>query len=253
MGIPYRGVALLLESRCFRLVFCFTIHPMRNIIKPKATPKTSHHPKGQRVGYVRVSTLDQNEHRQLEGVELDRVFLDRASGKDVKRPQLIAMLEFVREGDSVFCHSMDRLGRNLGDLRKLVDLMTERGISVHFLKEALTFTGEDAPMANLMLSVMGAVAQFERDLIRERQREGIELAKRAGAYKGRKRKFSPERAAELSRRLADGEEKASLAREFGVNRATVYRYLSWAAMEAAPAARKPGTPKSKLSSKEAQL
>lgn len=119
---------------------------------------------------------------------------------------------------------MDRLGRNLGDLRKLVDLMTERGISVHFLKEGLMFTGEDAPMANLMLSVMGAVAQFERDLIRERQREGIELAKRAGAYKGRKRKFSAERAAELSRRLAEGEEKASLAREFGVNRATVYRY-----------------------------
>ena len=208
---------------------------MRKVLGPKATPKISRHPKGQKVGYVRVSSLDQNEQRQLEGIELDKTFLDKASGKDVKRPQLTAMLEFVREGDSVFCHSMDRLGRNLADLRKLVDLLTERGISVHFLKEGLTFTGEDAPMANLMLSVMGAVAQFERDLIRERQREGIELAKRAGAYKGRKRKFSPERAAELSRRLAEGEEKASLAREFGVNRATVYRYLGWAATEAASA------------------
>ncbi|MBB5060620.1 DNA invertase Pin-like site-specific DNA recombinase [Granulicella aggregans] len=216
---------------------------MPKVIKPKATPKTDRHPKGQRVGYVRVSSLDQNEHRQLEGMDLDKTFLDKASGKDVKRSQLTAMLDFVREGDSVFCHSMDRLGRNLGDLRNLVDLMTERGISVHFLKEGLTFTGEDAPMANLMLSVMGAVAQFERDLIRERQREGIELAKRAGAYKGRKRKFSPERAAELSRRLAEGEEKASLAREFGVNRATVYRYLGWAAAETASRAKKPRSAK----------
>ena len=191
-----------------------------------------------------MSTFEQNEQRQLEGIELDKTFLDKASGKDVKRPQLVAMLDFVREGDSVFCHSMDRLGRNLGDLRKLVDLMTERGISVHFLKEGLTFTGEDAPMANLMLSVMGAVAQFERDLIRERQREGIELAKRAGAYKGRKRKFSPERAAELNSRLAAGEEKASLAREFGVNRATIYRYVGWAAIEAAAAVKKkPGNAK----------
>jgi DNA invertase Pin-like site-specific DNA recombinase len=224
---------------------------MRKVIGSKATPKAPKHPKGQRVGYVRVSTLDQNEHRQLEGIELDKTFLDRASGKDVKRPQLTAMLDFVREGDSVFCHSMDRLGRNLGDLRKLVDLLTERGVSVHFLKESLTFTGEDAPMANLMLSVMGAVAQFERDLIRERQREGIDLAKRAGAYKGRKRKFSPERAAELSRRLAEGEEKASLAREFGVNRATVYRYLGWAALEAASRV-KPGTTKQRRPSSGAK-
>lgn len=117
--------------------------------------------------------------------------------------------------------------------------MTERGISVHYLKEGLAFTGEDAPMANLMLSVMGAVGQFERDLICERQKKGIELAKRDGAYKGRKRKFSPERAAELSRHLAEGEEKASLAREFGVNRATVYRYLGWTAAEAASGAKKP--------------
>jgi DNA invertase Pin-like site-specific DNA recombinase len=226
---------------------------MRKVLKSKATSKPSRHSKGQRVGYVRVSSLDQNEHRQLEGVELDKTFLDKASGKDVKRPQLTAMLDFVREGDAVFCHSMDRLGRNLGDLRKLVDLMTERGISVHFLKEGLTFTGEDAPMANLMLSVMGAVAQFERDLIRERQREGIELAKRAGAYKGRKRKFSPERAAELSRRLAEGEEKASLAREFGVNRATVYRYLGWAAAEAPSLAKKPRSTKRGRSSSGASL
>ena len=103
-------------------------------------------------------------------------------------------------------------------------------------------------MANLMLSVMGAVAQFERDLIRELQREGIELAKRAGAYKGRKRKFSPERAAELCRRLASGEKKASLAREFGVNRATIYRYVGWPAVEAAALAKNPGAKKVRAAS-----
>jgi DNA invertase Pin-like site-specific DNA recombinase len=158
--------------------------------------------------------------------------LDKASGKDVHRPQLIAMLAFVREGDTVICHSMDRLGRNLDDLRKLVLGMTERGVQVQFVKESLTFTGQDSPMANLLLSVMGAFAQFERELLRERQREGIALAKRAGVYTGRKRVLSTERAAELTRRLAAGEEKAALSREFAVNRATVYRYLGRAASEA---------------------
>jgi DNA invertase Pin-like site-specific DNA recombinase len=139
----------------------------------------------------------------------------------------------VRQGDTVICHSMDRLGRNLDDLRKLVVELTKRGVQVQFLKENLTFTGAATPMANLMLSVMGAVAEFERDLIRERQREGIALAKRAGAYRGRKRKLTSERAAELSRRLGGGEGKAALAREFGVNRATIYRYIGWEAKKPA--------------------
>ena len=201
------------------------LHGMPKAKEPIATEKARKTSKGQRVGYVRVSSLDQNENRQLEGIELDRTFLDKASGKDVKRPQLTAMLAFVREGDAVVCHSMDRLGRNLDDLRKLVLGLTERGVQVQFLKENLTFTGEDSPMANLLLSVMGAFAQFERELIRERQKEGIALAKRAGAYKGRKRSLTVERAGELSRRLAAGEGKAALAREFGVNRATIYRYM----------------------------
>ena len=176
--------------------------------------------------YLRVSSLDQNEGRQLEGIELDRSFLDKASGGDINRPQLVALLAFVREGDTVICHSMDRLGRNIDDLRKLVSGLTQRGIQVQFVKESLTFTGEDSPMANLLLSVLGAVAQFERELIRERQREGIDLAKRAGAYKGRKRTLSPAQAVELQRRLDAGEGKTALAREFSVDRATVYRYMT---------------------------
>jgi len=97
--------------------------------------------KGKRVGYIRVSSVDQNTVRQLEGIRLDRVFTDKASGKDTKRPQLEAMLEFVREGDLVVCHSMDRLARNLDDLRRLVMGLTKRGIRVEFVKESLTLPG----------------------------------------------------------------------------------------------------------------
>ena len=127
---------------------------------------------GQRIGYVRVSSFDQNPERQLEAVQADRVFTDKASGKDTHRPQLDTLLAFVREGDTVVVHGMDRLARNLDDLRRLVQKLTKRGVRIEFVKEGLTFTGEDSPMANLMLSVMGAFAEFERALIRERQREG---------------------------------------------------------------------------------
>ncbi|CAB5619822.1 DNA-invertase hin [Escherichia coli] len=148
---------------------------------------------GQRIGYVRVSSFDQNPERQLEQIQVDKVFTDKASGKDTRRPELERLLAFVREGDTVVVHSMDRLARNLDDLRRLVQGLTQRGVRIEFLKEHLTFTGEDSPMANLMLSVMGAFAEFERALIRERQREGIALAKQRGAYRGRKKSLSSER------------------------------------------------------------
>lgn len=126
-----------------------------------------------RIGYVRVSSFDQNPERQLEHVQVDRVFTDKASGKDTQRPELERLLAFVREGDTVVVHSMDRLARNLDDLRRLVQKLTQRGVRIEFVKECLTFTGEDSPMANLMLSVMGAFAEFERALSRERQRGSI--------------------------------------------------------------------------------
>ncbi len=181
--------------------------------------------KGHRIGYVRVSSFDQNPERQLEHVQVDKMFTDKASGKDTQRPQLDALLGFVREGDTVVVHSMDRLARNLDDLRRLVQGLTRRGVCIEFVKEHLTFTDEDSPMANLMLSVMGAFAEFERALIRERQREGIALAKRRGAYRGRKKALAPERAAELRQRAAAGEKKAQLAREFAISRETLYQYL----------------------------
>jgi DNA invertase Pin-like site-specific DNA recombinase len=161
----------------------------------------------------------------LEGFRLDRVFTDKASGKDTKRPQLEALLEFVREGDAVVVHSMDRLARNLDDLRKVVTALTKRGIKVEFVKESLTFTGEDSPMATLLLNVMGSFAQFERELIKERQREGIAIAKKKGVYKGRKPSLTPEQAGELRKRVAAGEKKAGIARDFHISRETLYQYL----------------------------
>ena len=178
-----------------------------------------------KVGYVRVSSLDQNPDRQLENLKLDRVFIDKASGKDTVRPQLTEMLAYVREGDTIVVHSMDRLARNLLDLRTMVQDLTRRGVRVEFVKEALTFTGDDSPMSHLLLSVMGAVAEFERELIRERQREGIALAKKRGAYKGRRKALNKVQIEELSRRIDAGESKADLLQEFGITRQTLYRYL----------------------------
>ena len=180
---------------------------------------------GQRVGYVRVSTLDQNTVRQLDGVDVDRVFEDKASGKDLNRPELEEMIKFVRDGDTVLVHSMDRLARNLDDLRSIVRRLTAKKVRVEFVKEQLAFTGDDNAMANLLLNVMGAFAEFERSLIRERQREGIALAKKRGVYRGRAPSLDTVRAAELREKAAAGVPKAVLAREFGVSRETVYVYL----------------------------
>jgi DNA invertase Pin-like site-specific DNA recombinase len=180
---------------------------------------------GQRIGYIRVSTLDQHVDRQLEGIEVDKTFIDKASGKDTKRPQLELLLSFARSGDTVVVHSMDRLARNLDDLRRIVQTLTARGVRIEFVKEHLSFTGDDSPMASLMLSVMGAFAEFERALINERQREGIALAKQRGAYKGRKKSLSQAAVAQLRERLTTGISKAQAAREFGISRQTLYQYV----------------------------
>ena len=181
--------------------------------------------KGHRIGYIRVSSFDQNPERQLEQVQVDRVFTDKASGKDTHRPALDTLLSFVRDGDTVVVHSMDRLARNLDDLRRLVQQLTQRKVRIEFVKEHLTFTGEDSPMANLMLSVMGAFAEFERALIRERQREGIALAKQRGAYRGRKRALSDADIAIVNSHAAAGDKKTQIARDFGISRETLYQYL----------------------------
>jgi DNA invertase Pin-like site-specific DNA recombinase len=162
----------------------------------------------------------------LDGLVLDKCFEDKLSGKDTNRPQLQAAVEYCREGDTFVCHSMDRLARNLSDLLALVQRLTSKAVAVQFVKENLTFTASKAdPIATLLLQLLGSFAEFERSLIRERQREGIALARARGAYTGRKRALTPEKAAELRRRAAAGEQKSALATEYRISRESVYTYL----------------------------
>ena len=180
---------------------------------------------GQTIGYMRVSSVGQNVDRQLDGLLLDKVFTDKLSGKDTQRPVFQQCMQFLREGDTLVVHSMDRLARNLDDLRRTVQTLTGRGVRVQFLKEGLLFSGDDSPMANLLLSVLGAIAEFERSLIRERQLEGIALAKRKGIYKGRKKALDDARVAIIKERIASGERKTRVARDAGISRQTLYGYL----------------------------
>jgi DNA invertase Pin-like site-specific DNA recombinase len=191
---------------------------------------------GKRIGYVRVSSIDQNEARQVEALadlHIDKVFTDKASGKDTKRPQLQAALDYMRDGDVMVVPSMDRLARNMRDLQNLVaDLNSRniavefisRNIAVEFIKEGLSFSGDDSPMSKLMLSILGGVAEFER-AIKERQREGIAVAKGKGVYRGRKSALTGDQVNTIRQRAAAGERKAMLAREYKISRETLYQAL----------------------------
>lgn len=185
------------------------------------------------VAYIRVSTVDQNTDRQLAdvGIEFDKVFEDKASGKDTQRPQLQAMLEYVREGDTLHVHSIDRLSRSLEDLISSVKSLNAKGVAVKFHKENLEFTAEkSSPMNDLILNIFGAVAQFERALSKERQMEGIAKAKDKGVYnKERKKKVSYE---EIYQRHVDGNKDGNklsyrqLAKELGIGHGTVERAIN---------------------------
>ena len=182
---------------------------------------------GQNVGYVRVSSAGQNPERQLAGLKLDRIFEDETSGGNIKRPGLDECRKYLRAGDTLHVHSIDRLARSLRDLEGLIGELTGKGVTVRFHREGLAFSGEDDPMSKMLMQMMGAVAEFERALIRERQAEGIAKAKAKGKYKGRKRALSPEQAQELRERAAAGERVASLARKYRISRACVYNYLKF--------------------------
>lgn len=182
--------------------------------------------KGQQLGYIRVSSALQNTDRQLADLTLDRIFTDKLSGKDTNRPQLQELLAYCRQGDTVHVHSLDRLGRNLDDLRQLVQQFKAKGVTVVFHKESLTFSADNSnPMSELIFNVMGAFAEFERSLIRERQLEGIRIAQQNGAYKGRPAAMTADRVAEIRNRVAAGESKASIAKVMNISRDTLYRYL----------------------------
>ena len=183
---------------------------------------------GQNVGYIRVSSMDQNTDRQLQELGLDTVFEDHCSGKDTdtNRPQLKACLRHLRKSDTLHVHSIDRLARSLKDLQTLVEELVDQDIAVHFHKENLIFSGDGNPMHKLMFQMMGAFAEFERSMIRERQREGIEAARKKGKQIGAKKKLSPDQVEELNQRVANGEQKKTLAAEFGISRQTLYSAIT---------------------------
>ncbi|MFV3403276.1 recombinase family protein [Pseudomonas sp. NY15463] len=182
------------------------------------------------IGYIRVSTADQNTDRQLDGITLDKRFEDKLSGSTTDRPQLLAMIEWVREGDVVHVHSIDRLARSMSDLLKIVADLNAKRVAVRFHKEDMTFTGEDSPMQKLMLNMMGSFAQFEREVMKERQREGIAKAKEKGVYKGRAKTVDD---AAILALLTEGKTVRAVAAELGINPSTVQRAKKAATYEQA--------------------
>lgn len=178
------------------------------------------------INYIRVSSVTQNTDRQLVGVECDKQFIDKCSGKDVNRPEFQAMLDYVREGDVINVHELSRLARNTQDLLNIVKSLNEDGVTIKFVKENLVFSGENDPFQNLMLTMLGAISTFERDLILERQREGIAIAKANGVYKGRRSAFSDEQKEQIKSEFATAKNKADLARKYGISRAYLYKMVA---------------------------
>ena len=184
---------------------------------------------GQKIAYARVSSKDQNLDRQLAALKKEkvfRVFTDTVSGSSTQRPGLDGALNYVRAGDQLIVVSMDRLARSLIDLHRLVDELTERGVSVKFLKEGQTYSLDSSPVAKLMLGLLGSVAEFERAIIRERQAEGIAKAKARGVYKGRAKVLNEEQIMQAREWVSEGVPKTEVARRFGIGRTTLYKYLA---------------------------
>ncbi|WP_250534376.1 recombinase family protein [Caballeronia sp. AZ10_KS36] len=178
--------------------------------------------KGQNIGYIRVSTTDQKTARQLEGIALDRVFEEKASAKG-NRPVLQEALMYAREGDTFYVHSIDRLARDTRQLLDIVERLVSKGVTVTFPKNSLTFAADrNDHTAKLMLTMLGAFADFEHSMIRERQREGIAAAKERGVYK---QKLTPAQLEAIRARLENGELKKDVAAAYGVSRPTLDSYL----------------------------
>lgn len=178
------------------------------------------------IGYVRVSTIDQNEQRQIEGLNkhgIEKWFVEKVSAKDINRPQLKVMIEFVREGDTVYIHSFDRLARSTKDLLDIVEELQGKGVHLVSNKENIdtsTATGK------LMLTMIGAIAEFERANMLERQREGIAIAKQEGKYKGRKAIEYPSNWEEVYKRWKNREVTGTNAMEqLGLKRNTFYKLI----------------------------
>ena len=176
-----------------------------------------------KVGYRRVSTLEQSLDRQDLG-ECDRVFEEKQSAGSANRPALQELLSFVRSGDEVVVHSIDRLARNLIDLQNIIQQLNDKGVTIRFLSENLSFSGSGGcAFQTLQLQMLGAFSQFERTMIRKRQAEGIAKAKQRGVYSQRKKSVNPDKVRQL---FQDGMSKAAIAKQLNISRMSVYRSLA---------------------------
>jgi len=176
------------------------------------------------IGYKRVSTVDQNLDRQDLG-DVDKVFEEKLSGKTASnRPALQDLIGYARDGDTVVVHSIDRLARDLRDLQDIIQTLNDKGVTISFLSERLIFSADaDDAFAKLQLQMMGAFAEFERNIIRKRQAEGIAVAKAKGVYKGGKKRIDRDKVHKLK---ADGLSTYKIADAMGVSRMSVHRILN---------------------------
>lgn len=177
------------------------------------------------IGYIRVSSEGQNTDRQLDGITLDKRYIDKLSGASKDRPQLNACLAYIRSGDTLHIHSIDRLARSLRDLQEIVDTLVNRGVTVEFHTERLTFTNEENPVSTMMLQMLGMIAQFERTLTRKRQREGIDIAKAKGKHLGRP-KLDYTRRDEAIELCKQGHTISSISRLMKISRPSVSKLLT---------------------------
>lgn len=187
---------------------------------------------GKKLAYVRVSSEGQNTSRQdqqIEELNVDKVFVEKVSGKNIQdRPQFQLLLDYAREEDIIYCADLTRWGRSLIDIKTTVTSLTSKGVTVVFLKENLTFSGNDDPTSNLLLGILSSLAEWERAVIKSRQMEGVKIAQEKGIYKercGRKPKLTEEQIKEVKRRVKDGEKRSEVALAFGVSRQTVYNLV----------------------------
>lgn len=180
---------------------------------------------GKRYAYKRVSTLEQNLDRQLPDFNADVVLEEKISAKDTKRPKLEMLLEVVGKGDEIHIHELSRLARSVQDLIDIVQQVVSKGASIKFHKENLEFAPDKKANSfqSLMLNLLGSIAQFERDLMLERQREGISIAKQKGVYKGRQSKFTENDLQRIRSEFASAKNKAKLASKWGISRSYLYQ------------------------------
>lgn len=180
---------------------------------------------GKKIGYIRTNLIAPDGETQLDGVQLDCVFTESASCKDAKREQREAMIQSAQKGDVIFVQSMDKLARNLVDLQKTIHFLMEKSVRIEFIREDVSFSTADRQETGHWFSALKHFAAFEQALLKERQREGIILAKQRGVYQGRKRSLSDEAVEALRARLSNGAPKSQVARDFGISRETLYQYL----------------------------